>query len=252
MPSVGENWKCPYCGHAQVITEERYRTEDIHFWLKGWKHGHPALRAELIACANNECEELTLGVQLLTFVTRDVDQLEYRAAFKHWGLLPASSAKSQPDYIPQPIRTDYYEGCAIRELSPKASATIIRRCLQGMIRDFCGISKRRLIDEIRELRERVNHGRAPPGVLPDTVDAIDQVRKIGNIGAHMEADINVIVDVDPNEAQVLVELAELLFEEWYVAAELRKRRLEKLSIIADENKAIQQQKILPSPDGAAD
>ena len=48
------------------------------------------------------------------------------------------------------------------------------------------------------------------------------VRKIGNIGAHMEADINVIVDVDRNEAQVLIELAELLFEEWYVAAETRK------------------------------
>jgi hypothetical protein len=34
------------------------------------------------------------------------------------------------------------------------------------------------------------------------VDAIDHVRKIGNIGAHMEADINVIVEVEPKEAQI--------------------------------------------------
>ena len=113
-----------------------------------------------------------------------------------WRLLPPSSAKPQPDCIPQPIRDDYYEACAIRDLSPKASATITRRCLQGMIRDFCGISKHRLIYEISELRERVDQGRAPPGVQPDTVDAIDHVRQIGNIGAHMEADINVIVDAD--------------------------------------------------------
>jgi hypothetical protein len=32
---------------------------------------------------------------------------------------------------------------------------------------------------------------------PDTVATIDHVRQIGNIGAHMEANINVIVDVDP-------------------------------------------------------
>ena len=29
--------------------------------------------------------------------------------------------------------------------------------------------------------------------------AIDAVRSIGNIGAHMEKDINLIVDVDPEE-----------------------------------------------------
>jgi hypothetical protein len=45
------------------------------------------------------------------------------------------------------------------------------------------------------------------------VEAIDIVRNIGNIGAHMEADINVIVDVDPDEAQTLIELIETLFLE---------------------------------------
>jgi len=105
-----------------------------------------------------------------------------------------------------------------------------------MIRDFCGISKRRLIDEIDELRTSVAGGRAPLGVQPDTVDAIDDVRKIGNIGAHMEADINVIVDVDPNEAQLLIELGELLFDEWYVARAARTERLAKLKAIAADKK----------------
>jgi len=59
------------------------------------------------------------------------------------------------------------------------------------------------------------------------VDAIDVVRKVGSIGAQMEADINVMVDVDPNEAQVLIELVETLFAEWYIARHNRTERLEK-------------------------
>jgi Domain of unknown function (DUF4145) len=149
---------------------------------------------------------------------------------KRWTLLPPSSAKPQPDYIPQAIRDDYYEACAIRDLSPKASATLTRRCLQGMIRDFCSISKKRLIDEINALRALVKAGQAPIGVQHDSVEAIDHVREIGNIGAHMEADINVIVDVDPDEAQILIGLVELLFAEWYIARDARQRAFAKLTM----------------------
>jgi hypothetical protein len=111
-----------------------------------------------------------------------------------------------------------------------------------MIRDFCKISRARLIDEINELRKQVLSDHPPHGVLPDTIDAIDDVRKIGNIGAHMEADINVIVDVDAGEAQKLIELVEALFLEWYVAAEDRKNRLAQLRLIADEKKQKQKDK----------
>jgi hypothetical protein len=106
-----------------------------------------------------------------------------------------------------------------------------------MIRDFCGIKKGRLIDEIEELRSRVDRGDAPRGVQHDTVDAIDHVRGIGNIGAHMEKDINTIIDVDPDEAQRLIELTELLFDEWYVARAKREERLTKSGAIAAEKVA---------------
>src|SRR5262249_50200354 len=59
---------------------------------------------------------------------------------------------------------------------------------------------------------------------------------IGNIGAYMKADINVILDVDPNEAQLLIELVELLFGEWYVARAARTERLGKLKAIAADKK----------------
>jgi hypothetical protein len=140
-----------------------------------------------------------------------------------WNLIPPSRAKVFPDYVPQPIRDDYVEACAIRDLSPKASATLSRRCLQGMIRDFWKIVKARLLDEIEALEDKVD---------AQTWAAIDAVRKIGNIGAHMEKDINVIVDVDPNEAQVLIELIELLVKDWYVVRHDREERLKSIVQVA--------------------
>lgn len=99
--------------------------------------------------------------------------------------------------------------------------------MQGIIRDFCKIKKNRLIDEIKTLRDNVNDGTAPEGVTLDSLEAIDNVRSIGNIGAHMEKDINIIVDVNPEEAQILIELIETLFDEWYIARHKRQQRLVK-------------------------
>jgi hypothetical protein len=241
MVTLGENWKCPYCGHAQVLDGTRV-SQSWHLQdVEGWTEGVPIVHLQAIVCANNDCKALTLGTSLGHFLKRGLAE-DVVGPIKDWTLLPPSTAKPQPDYIPQPIRDDYYEACAIRDLSPKASATITRRCLQGMIRNFCRISKKRLVDEIDELGDRVHNGTAPAGVLPDTVVAIDQVRKIGNIGAHMEADIDVIIDVDPDEAQILIDLVELLFAEWYVARDARTHRLANLKKIADDKEKQKQQK----------
>jgi hypothetical protein len=246
-PQPGGNWNCPYCQHAQVLATSRMHKQWHRQRVQNWERGVPAVLVHSIVCANHTCRKLTLMAALSTVSRRGNDEIINQPFVKSWTLLPPSSAKPQPDFIPQPIRDDYYEACAIRDLSPKASATITRRCLQGMIRDFCGISKGRLIDEIKELRKRVNDGQAPSGVQPDTVDAIDGVREVGNVGAHMKADINVIVDVDPHEAQILIELVELLFLEWYVARDARTTRLDKLKSVAT-GKAKQKQPPPPSPE----
>lgn len=80
----------------------------------------------------------------------------------------------------------------IIELSPKAAATLFRRCLQGMIHDFWNIHEKNLNAEITELQDKV----------PSSMwKALDGIRKIGNIGAHMESDVNLIVDIDISEAK---------------------------------------------------
>jgi Domain of unknown function (DUF4145) len=243
MAAIGANWICPYCGHAQVLANERVDQNWRQLALSIDKIADPLhLGYEAIECANSKCKELSLAVYLGENFLTESGAVRIRAVKDFiWRLLPPSSAKPQPHCVPMAIRNDYYEACAIRDLSPKASATITRRCLQGMIRDFCSISRKRLIDEINDLRKLVQDGRAPVGVQPDSVQAIDYVREIGNIGAHMEADVNVIVDVDPNEAQLLIELVELLFKEWYVARQDRQSGLAKLKTLAAEKKAQKQQ-----------
>jgi Domain of unknown function (DUF4145) len=232
----GENWKCSYCGHAQVLHSDRLWDEWKRLPVSECIDGSLAYRLEAVVCANNDCKKLSLSLALAKAGDHGVGAL-----LRRWSLLPSSFAKPQPDYIPEVIRNDYYEACAICDLSPKASATLTRRCLQGMIRHFCAISERTLAKELDELRARVDDGQAPHGVQHEHVVAIDHVRQIGNIGAHMEADINVIVDVDPNEAQTLIGLVELLFEEWYVAREKRKERLKRLAEIAAEKKLLKEQ-----------
>jgi hypothetical protein len=239
-PQVGMNWQCPYCGHHQVVLKERCAIFGAKIANDFSELGPTAIYGISIACANAKCRKMTLRLEL---VKRVDDQNTYNnwelgARIHKWSVLPQSEAKPQPDCIPKPIRDDYYEACSIRDLSPKASATLTRRVLQGMIRDFCKIQLKdnRLVAELRELRKQAETNTAARGVELDSVEAIDHVRGIGNIGAHMEADINVIVDVDPDEAQKLIELVELLFDEWYVASEARAERLRSIGVIAAEKK----------------
>lgn len=129
-------------------------------------------------------------------------------ANKEMFFYPDSHAKQYPDYIPQAIRDDYEEACKIVELSPKASATLSRRCLQGMIRDFWGITpKKNLAQEIDAITQQV---------APQIKEVLHSVRQLGNIGAHMEQDVNLIVDIDANEATQLIKLIELLMKNWYI------------------------------------
>lgn len=224
-------WVCQYCQHAQILQNANYGVGSQVIDIHGLNVGPVGLAFFAMGCANSDCSKLTLTVSLnkaLVNVHGTISRVTNEELLS-WPILPESNAKPQPNYIPAPIVEDYTEACRIKELSPKASATLSRRCLQGMIRDFCGISKAQLIEEIRELRRRVDEGEAPRGVNPEAVDAIDHVRAIGNIGAHMEKDINVIIAVDPDEAQRLIDLIELLFDEWYNARHQRDERLAKIA-----------------------
>lgn len=215
-------WRCPYCDHNATIVDTNYATNRFEFG-NGNKYGYQALKAYVTVCPNPECGEYALDLSLHDHAHVAGGNYKDLGAKKCWSLLPASSAKPIPSYVPAAVVADYEEACAIKMLSPKASATLSRRCLQGMIRDFHGIAKKTLFQEIEGLKDLVD---------PSTWAAIDAVRQIGNIGAHMEKDIDVIVDVDPDEAQLLINLIETLIQDWYVVRHQREERLKNVIAIA--------------------
>jgi len=219
------SWTCPYCNRDATITDSNY-SYNIHFFEKGNKYGDLGIRTKVITCPNDECREFTIQGSLHNAYWQNNHTIKTEALIE-WSMRPNSLAKQFPDYVPKAIIDDYEEACLIRDLSPKASATLSRRCLQGIIRDFHGVKKGRLVDEISAIQEKVD---------PITWQAIDAVRSIGNIGAHMEKDINLIIDVEPEEAQLLIGLIEILIKDWYIAKHERQKHLESIIGVAG-NKA---------------
>lgn len=168
-----------------------------------------------LKCANHACEELSI-VALDTLARKQID------------IYPQNVYRHYPDYIPQAIREDYEEASLIIDKSPKAAATLLRRCLQGMIRDFWQVKPGRLCDEISAIQGRVTASQWA---------AIDGLRQIGNIGAHMEKDVNLIIDIEPDEAIKLQRLIELLLEKWYISRQDEEELCKDITSIADDKKS---------------
>ena len=204
-------FQCPYCNMIMPISNDttrgRYPSFDnnegyVQLDYLNRKYDDSCISLSFHRCPN--CNEYTIFASGNGEKVNDVNV----------PIRPISSAKQFPQYIPESIRQDYEEACAIVTLSPKASATLSRRCLQGMIRNFWGITKPTLNKEIDELKDKI------PADLWSSIDAL---RQLGNIGAHMEKDTNIIVDIDPNEANSLIQLIELLIKEWYINREERQK-----------------------------
>lgn len=197
---------CPHCSVAMSQSQDTYSTQTPSFSSSAGKSyedrikDNPldpsTLEIEFYHCP--ECGEYTILANGYGSAVKDV----------HVTIYPSSLAKKFPDYVPKNIRQDYEEACAIVDLSPKASATLSRRCLQAMIRDFWNIKgKKRLVDEIDALKDEIQ---------ADQWEILNCIRRLGNIGAHPEADVSLIIDINPEDAQKLISVIELLIKQWYI------------------------------------
>jgi len=221
-------WTCPFCNKNAFITDDFHHV--YYDLFDKLRRKNLISSVEIIECPNPDCNEFTFNVSLNKEITpyqgAGIDE-RIGHSIGEWNLIPPSNAKPFPSYIPNSIIKDYEEACLIKNLSPKASATLSRRCLQGMIRDFWGIRKKRLIDEINELKDKV---------ASQTWKAIDSIREVGNIGAHMEKDVNLIIEIEPNEAELLIRLIENLIQDWYIQRHERERMLKEVTDLAKEKK----------------
>lgn len=137
-----------------------------------------------------------------------------------WPKEPARAAL--PAIVNEAFASDYREACTVLADSPKASAALSRRCLQNLLREKAGVKSGNLNDEI----EDVIKSRQLGSVL---ADQLHEVRVIGNFAAHPMKSTNTgeVIDVEPGEAEWLLETLEKLFDFYFVEPDrLAKRREE--------------------------
>ncbi|MDL2254314.1 DUF4145 domain-containing protein [Ruminococcaceae bacterium OttesenSCG-928-I18] len=217
-----EGMRCPHCGHMITVTTANGREIPI-FAEKDLVTSHHYSNVDqqklftilYVRCPNPKCKKPTCQI--------------FGSALEFTGfertLVPRYRGISLPDYIPEHIRNDYIEACSILEDSPKASSTLSRRCLQGMIRDFWNVrieEKPTLEKEIRAIKEKI----------PDRLfKALLDFKSLGNIGAHPEIDTSLIVDIEPGEATKLIKLIELLISDWYIRDHEDNQLLDEISKI---------------------
>lgn len=182
---------CPHCGR-DVTFARVPNIPDLHIPPSYWL-GHRT-------CPNETCNKHVFFI------------MENRNLVEVYPPIPVQQGRSDlPQSVPVEYRDEYREAALVVDLSPKASATLSRRCLQRFLREHLKIKKRDLAQEIDELLST--------GGLPAYLaEALDAIRNIGNFAAHPLKYTNTgeIVDVEPGEAEWLLEVLEMLFDFYFV------------------------------------
>lgn len=220
-------WECPVCGRGSVITKASFDSDNLILRPQaGRREDRVWIDAAVIVCPNAECGESNVIVEAHWANHLDDGSFQMETE-RPLGIgkftFAPTIAKPLSETVPKHIQEDFCEAHLIRQLSPKASATLARRALQGMIRHRWNVVKDTLHKEILGIKEHCDE---------DLYAAMMGLKAIGNIGAHPEKDAAIVVDVEEGEADELLELLLILDEDWYVSRARRNRNLAAVAALA--------------------
>ena len=116
-----------------------------------------------------------------------------------------------PPEVPSGFTKDYVEACLVLPDSPKASAALSRRCLQHILREKARVKSPSLAGEIQEALDR---NLFPPYIA----EVVDAIRNVGNFAVHptKSKQTGEIIDVEPGEAELNLDVIEALFDFYFV------------------------------------
>jgi hypothetical protein len=132
-----------------------------------------------------------------------------------WGreftVWPQGASRPLPAEVEASFAEDFSEAVAVLGVSPKASAALSRRLLQRLLEEKAGVSHGDLYGEIQQV---LDSGELPSWLGND----LDAVRQLGNLAAHPMKSTHTgeIQDVDPGEAEWLLDVMESLFDFYFV------------------------------------
>lgn len=190
--------KCPHCN--TTIHEAWYGPQTL---MQIPPHG-AIWSVRFLLCP--ECEEIVIDLLLMSPLPGH--QSESQSAVRIW---PTLATRPVPQEVDPRYADDYKDAVAILNISPKASAALARRLVQDVIREKAGIKKATLDAEITEL--------IASGQLPSWLSTnVDSIRAVGNFAAHPIKSTNTgeVVDVEPGEAEFLLDVLEDMFDFYFV------------------------------------
>jgi hypothetical protein len=213
--------KCPHCSVGiNLETEETsvWPKNDVEESGMGYdvSYGHCPECQELIVSlrhgkySEKKTSEYTYGV------LNDLESEEI--------IYPRQIARKVEAEVPERFKKDFVEACAVLPISPKASPALSRRILQDILREQFKIKHPSLANEIDDF---INLKDVPSYLT----QAVDAVRNVGNFAAHPTKDTNTgeVVEVEPGEAEWLLDVIEALFDFAFVQPIRLEERKQKLN-----------------------
>ena len=199
--------KCPHCGvtvklvGGSIIQTSGPRTAGV-------LSGRLPIRMEPQICPR-------LRFSLCPACRQVIIEMQARAnpddPYSEFNWLAYPRSTSRPPLhasVPPELAAEYREAAIVLSVSPKASAALSRRCLQMLLVKQGADPKKNLVQQIQHVYSK----------LPSYVQSfVDHIRELGNIAAHPMQDkaTALILDVEPSEAEWMLELLEELLDHYY-------------------------------------
>lgn len=206
--------RCPHCGTGIYFEGERrvYRSNG---------DSSPILGYEITQGLCPACEELIVLMRSGEYRWID-DQAEILNPIEEQFLYPKYPRRIIDAIVPENYRNLFDEAIAVLSASPKASAALSRRLLQQLLREEFKIqlgTNVNLDEEIREFYKLTD-------VPSDLKAHVDEIRQIGNWAAHpiKYRSTGEIVDVEPQEAEWLLDILEDILDFRFVQPKLGRER----------------------------
>jgi hypothetical protein len=201
--SIGGTMQCPHC--RVEVHEDLYDTWiykfDAHLVARSTKGLISNFKIGSMECP--ACEKAILQLEVRPLNAKGPGPFLIYPRER-------SRPTARPE-VPDDLAEDFNEAGAVLDLSPKASAALSRRCLQGILRQN-GYPQYDLAKAI----EAILADNKLPSWLAGNLDSI---RTVGNFAAHPAKDKHTgeILPVEEHEAEWNLDVLEALFDFFYVA-----------------------------------
>ena len=192
-------YPCPICGRSAY---EQHETKNEI------KIGSTEYQIMIVRCAACHGQSVWVAKAIRNRISSELDLKWVRRVEPAEGRRIKKFPHTDARFI-----KSYEAACRTMDVSPEASATMARRCLEMLLIER-GYKQKRLVQKIEALLNEPD----PKKHLPQDIhDCVDVVRNFGNFGAHPMTDAATlqIVDVEEGEAEWCIEIVEQLFSHYY-------------------------------------